>query len=147
MEYRAFVFLEDVYQAVRVDVAFLAGLLPASSYKAVSPPSSGPVNFRYQEGDTDAYGDVLTAGKNYRVLVMLVPRETDKVSSALVLPAVHVRWAPPASPPAPEPAPGPPGQASPPGGGPARTTTPAGKQAPEGADPAAGQTPSGAGAK
>jgi len=153
MECRAFVFLEDVYRAVKDDAAFLTGLLPASSYKASQLSSSGgpaavasvTVSFVYREGDTDAYGDIITADANYQVLVMLAPKHGDTTASAF-LPALPVRWTPPAPSPTPVPS-GPASPTPPPGGAPARTTTSAGKPTPDSAAPNAGQTPSGTGAK
>lgn len=85
LEYRAFALLEDVYQAVKDDAAFLTGLLPPSSYKRVSAKTQGTINIAYREGDTDAYGDIVTADANYEVLIMLVPLDGDTTASALLL--------------------------------------------------------------
>lgn len=160
-EYRAFLFLEDVYQAVKDDAAFLAGLFPASSYKLPDRPDSNDksnvksrkLTFSYQEGDTDAYGDIVAIDvdrgvldENYEVLVMLVPKDTEAMATDF-LPVLRVT--PP--PPAPSPTPGGPSSpASPPApssGGPARTATSAGKPTPESAASSAGLIPPGAGAK
>jgi hypothetical protein len=158
LEYRAFVLLEDVYQAVKHDAAFLTGLFPPSSYKALSATNaSGYANFVYQEGDTDAYGDIILDGVNYEVLVMLVPKAADTMASALLLAQPPTGRTPStASPPTASPgtpaAPSSPAsqtspQTSPSSGAPARTATLAGKPTPESAAPNAGQTPPGTGAK
>ena len=142
LEYRAFVLLEDVYQAVKDDAAFLAGLFSPSSYKALTAANvQGTATFVYQEGDTDAYGDIVTPDTNYEVLVMLVPRDVDNMASALLLAQPFTPPAPPAG------ASGPASQPPPSSGPPARTTAPAAKPAPEGAAPNATQTPPATGAK
>jgi hypothetical protein len=148
MEYRAFVLLEDVYLAVKDDAAVLARLLPASSYKKLSTlNANGGVNFAYEEGDTDAYGDIVAADANYEVLVMLVPKDADTMASAL-LPAQPVTGRTQPTPPLiPAAASSPASQTTPSSGAPVRTTTSAGKPTSESAAPNAGQTPSGTGAK
>lgn len=122
MEYRAFLLLEDVYQAIRAvhdDTVLFAGLLAPSSYKSwvrkspsasastststsarasttPSEPAGGlsenPV-FVYREGDTDAYGDIVTPGTNYELLVLLVPR--DETMKSALLPAVPFKTSSP----------------------------------------------------
>ncbi|HET9626562.1 MAG TPA: hypothetical protein VFP84_34605 [Kofleriaceae bacterium] len=137
MEYRAFAWLEDVYHAVQNDVEFLTRMLPPSSYKSIRPTAGGAISFAYQEGDTDAYGDIVTRGINYQVIVMVLPRGADTVASAF-LPAVPVTWsAPTPAPPAP----------APPGSAPVLTTPVAGKPAPDNAAPDPGQSPAGPGVK
>jgi hypothetical protein len=100
-EYRAFVLLEDVYQAVKDDAAFLTGLFSPSSYKALpskppppkgaqatdktAPPTGDPsCVFIWQLSETDAYGDLIVDGANYEVAVMLVPKAADTMASALL---------------------------------------------------------------
>lgn len=154
LEYRAFVLLEDVYQAVKDDAAFLTGRFPPSSYKALSATNaSGYANFVYQEGDTDAYGDIILDSVNYAVLVMLVPKAADTMASALLLAqpptgrTPSTASPPTASPSIPAAPSSPASQTSPSSGAPARTMTLAGKPTPESAAPNAGQTPPGTGAK
>ena len=144
-EYRAFVVLEDVYQAVKDDAAFLTGLFSPSSYKALpsrpptpkgaqatdkAAPTTGDPScvFTWQLSETDAYGDLIVDGVSYEVLVMLVPRAADTMASALLLarsPALSGTAPPTPAPPTPA----------------------GGRPAPAGAAPNAGQTPPGTGAK
>jgi hypothetical protein len=83
LEFRAFALLEDVYQAIKDDASFLTNLWPSSSYKRAA--AAGSASFSYQEGDTDAYGDIITEKTNYEVLILLVPKDTDNMASSLLL--------------------------------------------------------------
>jgi hypothetical protein len=93
MEYRAFLLREDVHQAsgaVPDDTALLSRLLALSSYKLPSLPlagdSSGNSWFVYRVGDKDAHGDIVAPDTNYKLRVLLVPK--DGTMKSALLPAV-----------------------------------------------------------
>jgi hypothetical protein len=145
MEYRVFLLLEDVYQALRAvqgDTVLLASQLAPSSYKSqLAPPASSSsgasVKFSYQEGDTDAYGDIITPDTNkYEILVLLVPKSSAMQNALL-----------PAKPYPPPPYPTQASLTPQSSGAPARTTTSTGEPALAGAAPSTGQTPPGTGAQ
>jgi hypothetical protein len=74
-QYRAIVLRQDVFNALETaDLLFLAEQLGPVSYRPMVPKSSGQPTqtVTFQDGDTDAYGDVIDEGIHYICLVLLV---------------------------------------------------------------------------